>query len=156
MLDLDVESGAYALLLSNKSQLGWKTKLEGLVSMSSPENEDLMSTSTYLYSSLTPYAIIKSGKSFITDTAAAFIRSNARRSFGFLNLYLSDNLSNRSLVPGLSQEFFWVYALVESSTIYADYNPCLAKEIIRLFEESDIFKSVFQCEILCMYAFLAS
>lgn len=47
---------------------------------------------TNLYSSLTPYATFKSGSAFITSTAAAFMRSSARRSFGFSKPYLSDSL----------------------------------------------------------------
>lgn len=90
----------YELLLSNNWQLGWKTKLrvelnripfsKGLSfgrSLQWGEGEI-----TNLYSSLTPYAIFKSGSSFITSTAAAFMRSNARRSFGFSKPYLSDSL----------------------------------------------------------------
>jgi hypothetical protein len=47
---------------------------------------------TYLNSSLVPYARHRSGSSFMTASAAAFMRSRARRSLGFSNLYLAVNL----------------------------------------------------------------
>jgi hypothetical protein len=39
-----------------------------------------------LYSSLIPYPITKSGSACITALALSFIKSKARRSFGFSNL----------------------------------------------------------------------
>jgi hypothetical protein len=53
-----------------------------------------------LYSSLIPYAMTMSGSSAMTAFAAAFMRSSARRSFGFSKEYLLENLkfvSNRAL-----------------------------------------------------------
>jgi hypothetical protein len=44
-------------------------------------------SATYLYSSLFPYASTRSGSSFMTARAAAFMRSSAFRSFGLTNLY---------------------------------------------------------------------
>lgn len=46
----------------------------------------------YLYSSLMPYAMTMSGSSVMTCLAAAFMRSIARRSFGFSKEYLAENL----------------------------------------------------------------
>ena len=51
----------------------------------------------YLYSSLIPYAITISGSSLRTALAAAFMRSRARRSFGFSNSYLAENLDLMSI-----------------------------------------------------------
>ena len=45
-----------------------------------------------LYSSLIPYAITMSGSSVRTAFAAAFMRSSARRSFGFSKAHLLENL----------------------------------------------------------------
>lgn len=47
----------------------------------------------YLYSSLIPYATTISDKSTRTALAAAFMRSSARRSFGFSKEYLAENLT---------------------------------------------------------------
>ena len=47
---------------------------------------------THLNSSLIPYANPISGTSLITAVAAAFINSNARRSFGFSKSYFAENL----------------------------------------------------------------
>lgn len=52
----------------------------------------------YLYSSLMPYARMISGSSAITALAAAFMSSRARRSLGFSNAYLSENLLKISIV----------------------------------------------------------
>lgn len=43
-----------------------------------------------------------------------------------------------------------MYALVESSTIYADDDPCLTKKIVGLFELSDVFESVRWGEFVIM------
>lgn len=57
-----------------------------------PTSASPRTEAAYLYSSLIPYATTTSGSSTRTLSAAAFMRSSARRSLGFLNLYLSENL----------------------------------------------------------------
>jgi hypothetical protein len=94
----------------------------------------------YLYSSLIPYAITISGCSVITALAAAFMRSNARRSFGFSNACLAENLS-------FIRDFYrldrgGLDILVEASSIDADHDPGVGEENIWLFKGLDIFVSV--------------
>ena len=48
----------------------------------------------YLYSSLSPYARMRSWNSFITSSAHLFINFNALTSFGFSNSWLSENLTH--------------------------------------------------------------
>ena len=51
----------------------------------------------------------KSGNSFMTPAAAAFIRSSARRSFGFSKLYLAVNLRHKADERRFPREKFPVF-----------------------------------------------
>ena len=84
----------------------------------------VLSKCTYLNSSLIPYANPISGTSLITAVAAAFIKSNARRSFGFSKLYFAENLrgfeytiSEYERVPFGWVLGEWVNLLMESAAI---------------------------------------
>jgi hypothetical protein len=81
-----------------------------------------------------------SGSSVMTALAAAFMRSSARRSFGFSKEYLFENLRfistwTRKIGKGLS--------LMESSAINADSDPRVRQEQIRLLERFHVFISTF-------------
>jgi len=79
-----------------------------------------------------------SGSSVKTALAAAFMRSSARRSFGFSNEYLFENLLKLSIYQ-IENEKGAEELLVESSPINADDNPCVWEEQIWLLEGFHVF-----------------
>ena len=81
---------------------------------------------TYLYSSLMPYEMMISGSSAMTALAAVFMRSSARRSFGFSNAYLFENLLTSQYLSnagssGRKSERKRI--LMKSSTVDAYHDP---------------------------------
>jgi hypothetical protein len=91
----------------------------------------------YLYSSLIPYAITISGNSARTAFAAAFMRSSARRSFGFSKAYLFENLAvhqNQSSISRSRRD-----ALVESSSVDSHHDPRVWEEQVGLLEGLYVF-----------------
>ena len=79
----------YLSRLSNNLHSLPNTKLHHPLSV---QDHSTTSKCTYLNSSLIPYANPISGTSLITAVAAAFIKSNARLSFGFSKSYFAENL----------------------------------------------------------------
>ena len=72
----------------------------------------------------------------MTAIAAAFMRSSARRSLGFSNAYLFENLiSCEHIALREGQEG----VLVETSTVDADYDPCVWDEEVWLLEILHVF-----------------
>ena len=82
----------------------------------------------------------------MTPSAAAFIRSRARLSFGFSNPYLVENLCNKILslltlaFQGRTRfEQNSVDELVEAPSVNADHDPGAGEKHVRSFECAYVF-----------------